>query len=160
MSHLNIHKLHVDFTDNITRDFFDLPRTYTLTHSDRTGDLFLSIGRAYNLPQVSNLLTRFMRDEVLAMWQPVQDGFNLHLTCHVSGGFVLGPAGWRLDIFRTHLPLVLEALRYGDRGIYEHTPALDRCDVVVHFISHRRRYNLVENWGSMGNYALPDQHFP
>lgn len=156
MSRLNIQKLHVDFKDGIDQNILDLPRTYTLTHSDKTGDLFMTIGRAYNYPQISNLLTRFMRDEVLAEWQTVPDGFELHLHCHVSGGFVLGPAGWRLNIFRSHLPLVLEAFYYGDREIYGHTPALEQCEVMVYFRSHRPRTNLIENWGPMGKYALPD----
>lgn len=40
-----------------------MPRAYTLTHSDRTGDLFLSIGPKHDEAQVAGLYTRLMRDE-------------------------------------------------------------------------------------------------
>jgi len=58
-----------------------------------------------------------MRDEVLADWRKDDDGSALHVYCHVSGGLVLGTAGWRYAIFQHELPLVLEAFGYGDRAL-------------------------------------------
>jgi hypothetical protein len=47
MPEFNPQKLHVHFYDkgNIKNSIF--PRKYTLTHSDKTGDLFLSIGQVF-----------------------------------------------------------------------------------------------------------------
>lgn len=45
MSHLNPNKLHVDFMGSVTQEGPVVPRAYTLTHSDSTGDLFLTIAQ-------------------------------------------------------------------------------------------------------------------
>jgi hypothetical protein len=95
-----------------------------------------------------------MRDEVLAEWRQDDDGPSLHVYCHVSGGLVFGTAGWRDAIFRHELPLVLEAFRHGDRGLYETVPELDRADIRVHFRSARRRYRRTERWGTPADYRL------
>ena len=154
MSQLNPDKLHIKFADGAQPGLFALPRAYTLTHSDTSGDLFLTIGNGYVRSQISGFYTRWMRDEVLAEWSVADGRYMLHLYCHVSGGFVLGPAGWRLHIFRRHLPLVMQALRHGDVGIYDAKPALDKAEVFVHFKASQARYNLVEDWGKMGDYQV------
>ena len=130
------------------------PRRYTLTHSDTTGDLFLTIGPAFDQAQISGWYTRLMRDEVLAEWREEEDGAALHVYCHVSGGLVFGTAGWRDAIFRRELPLVLEAFRHGDRQLFESHPELDRAPIDIHFQSHRRRYQRKERWGTPADYRL------
>eukprot|EP00887_Chlorella_sp_A99_P001981 scaffold18.g1981.t1 len=45
------------------------PRCYTLTHSDLTGNLTLSIGPHFNRAQLAGWYTRILRDEVLAEWR-------------------------------------------------------------------------------------------
>ena len=155
MSHLRPDKLHVEFISGATPDGPLTPRCYTLTHSDRTGDLFLSIGSTYNRPQISGWYTRFLRDEVLAEWVAEGDGPALHVHCHVSGGLVLGTAGWRNGILRYHMPMVLEALRFGDQPLYEAHPELDNAPIQVHFHATQRRYNRLESWGVPADYRLP-----
>jgi hypothetical protein len=130
-----------------------VPRCYTLTHSDQTGELYLTIGAAYDRAQVNGWYTRFMRDEVLAEWREEEAGLALHVHCHVSGGLVVGTAHWRDAIFRHELPLVLEAFRYGDRALYATHPALDAAPVWVHFHSTRAAYDRVEQWGTPSDYA-------
>ena len=66
MGRLNPEKLYVTFLSDVEADRLILPRRYTLTHSDITGELFLSIGHDYDKRQISKLYTRWMRDEVLA----------------------------------------------------------------------------------------------
>lgn len=150
MSHLNPQKLHVEYLPGVTVDGPVLPRTYTLTHSDTTGDLFLTIAPVHNLPQISGIYTRIMRDEVLADW--VGDGSpNLHVYCHVSGGLVFGSANWRESIFRYHMPMVLEAFRYGDQGLIAAHPELDQAIIHVHF--QRGHKEIIEDWGQLGDYA-------
>jgi len=89
MSRLQPEKLHVQFVRSVTAKGPVIPRRYTLTHSDVTGDLFLTIGPDYNREQISSLYTRLLRDEVLAEWKESPDGLSLHVYCHVSGGFIL-----------------------------------------------------------------------
>jgi hypothetical protein len=114
----------------------------------------LTIGPEYDWKQISSWYTRLMRDEVLAEWCEEEDGAALHVYCHVSGGLVFGSAGWRYDIFRRELPLVLEAFRHGDRQLFEGHPELDHAPVEIHFQSHRRRYRRRERWGTPADYRL------
>jgi hypothetical protein len=66
MTRLRPEKLHVDIQTNESQH---LPRRYTLTHSDTTGDLFLTVANEYKREQISGWYTQIMRDEVLAEWQ-------------------------------------------------------------------------------------------
>lgn len=152
MKRLNPVKLHVSYLAGAIPEKFTLPRCYTLTHSDRTGDLFLSIGTRFEAKQVAGLYTRLMRDEVLAEFIDKDGNPELRVYCHVSGGFILGTAKWRYDIFRKELPLVLEAIRYGDRIIFEENPELDNCPVSIVFKSTNDKFNRVEAWGVTADY--------
>ena len=113
MTELNFNKLHIDFDNRLNDQRSKLPRFYTLTHSDITGDLFLSVGLTYNQEKLSGLYGKLMRDEILGEWIN-DDRPSLHIHCHCSGGIVLGSAKWRDSIFRYHMPTVLEAICYGD----------------------------------------------
>jgi hypothetical protein len=154
MARLIPEKLHVKHLSGATADSPIVPRFYTLTHSDSTGDLFLSIGSNYDKKQISGLYTRLMRDEVLAELRKDPDGLSLNVYCHVSGGFVFGGAKWRYKIFCSELSLVLEAIRFGDRALFDRDPQLDNIPVLVHFKSTDKRYDKVEKWGSLGDYKL------
>jgi hypothetical protein len=150
MSRLRPGKLHVRYLEGATADGPLDPRKYTLTHSDLTGELFLTIGPRHDRGQISGLYTRIMRDEVLASWETVEDQTKLHVYLHVSGGFALGPASWRESIFRRELPLVLEAIRYGDGRLIEGNAKLQRAPVIVHF--KRGSEDSSENWGPLSRY--------
>ena len=152
MKRLNPEKLHVTYLTGASPQDLLLPRRYTLTHSDITGELFLSIGGQFDIKQTSKLYTRLMRDEVLAELADEGAGFVLRVHCHVSGGFVIGTAKWRYNIFQSELPLVLEAIRYGDGTLFENNPHLDDAPVFVHFKSTKSRFNKVENWGTIADY--------
>ena len=153
MGRLNPNQLHVSYLTGTAPDSFILPRRYTLTHSDRTGKLFLSIGNQYDTKQLSKLYTKLMRDEVLAELTSNGDGLEFRVYCHVSGGFVVGTASWRYSIFRAELPLALEAIRYGDRALFERNTKLDNIPVYIHFQSTKRRLNNVEQWGTLSDYV-------
>jgi len=142
----------VTYLSDTTPEDSILPRRYTLTHSDRTGDMFLSIGTRYQTEQISGLYTRLMRDEVLAELTGEGERLVLRVYCHVSGGFCLGTAKLRYIIFQKELPLVLEAFRYGDRSLFERNPQLDQTSALVHFSSTNKRYNKVEDWGILADY--------
>jgi len=152
MSELHPEKLHVTFHQGTNSLELSLPRRFTLTHSDTSGDLFLSIGSEYDQKQISGFYTRFMRDEVLAELK--QDGriLSLHVYCHVSGGLVFGSARWRFEIFHHHMRMVLEAFRYGDRELIASHPDLDQSLIKVHYSSNHKRYDRVEDWGAFQEY--------
>ena len=153
MEHLNPEKLHVNFIGGANADGPITPRAYTLTHSDSTGDLFLSIGLQNNLPQISGLYTRLMRDEVLAEWE-TNEQIILHVHFHVSGGLVFGPAKWRYSIFRHHLPMVLEAFWYGDKRLIEIYPKMAKAPIIVHFHAREKKLNKSETWGVFDDYKV------
>ncbi len=152
MERLNPEKLHVTYLTGTTPENLVLPRLYTLTHSDRTGELFLTIGAQYDKQQISKLYTRLMRDEVLAELADDGDKLIFKVYCHISGGFIIGTAKWRYNIFHSELPLVLEAIRYSDRTLFEKNPQLDITPVLICFQSTDSRFNRVENWGVMADY--------
>ena len=153
MQRLNPKKLHVTYLAGATPDELIVPRRYTLTHSDITGNLFLSIGSEYDTKQTSKLYTRLMRDEVLAELSNNEGKLEFRVYCHVSGGVIVGSAGWRYNIFRSELPLVLEAIRYGDRALFEKNPELDHIPIYIHFNSNKRLYNVIEQWATLNAYA-------
>ncbi|HBY07406.1 MAG TPA: hypothetical protein DEH22_06330 [Chloroflexi bacterium] len=152
MPTLKPEKLHVKFIGNSDPEGPASPRRYTLTHSDITGELFLSVGTVYDRETISGFYTRIMRDEVLAELLEDSNGPKLHVYCHVSGGLVVGNARWRYTIFKQHMLQVLQAFRYGDEIFFGHHPHFDEARVIVHFSSTNKRFNLQENWGSLADY--------
>jgi hypothetical protein len=92
-----------------------------------------------------------MRDEVLGEWQ-VGEAPGLHLYCHVSGELVLGPAKWRAEIFRQHLPQMLDAICYGDRAFLHANPDLHAAQIWVHFHARQAALDCVEAWGLIANH--------
>lgn len=153
MPQLNPKKLHVTFKNGTKPDVPLIPRCYTLTHSDFTGVLYLTIAADFDRAALNNWQTRLMRDEVLGQWS--QDGPTLQLSCHVSGkGLDFGIPSWRYRIFKYHMPLVLQTLRYGDRLLYDAQPKLDKAPILIHFRSQQEQYNRVEHWGVPGDYKM------
>ncbi len=57
MARLIPEKLHIKYSQGMRPDVLTTPRFYTLTHSDLTGDLFLSIGPGYGTKQISGWYT-------------------------------------------------------------------------------------------------------
>jgi hypothetical protein len=152
MSRLNPEQLHVSF-NGVIPDIFCLPRRYTLTHSDKTGDLYLTIGSDFNHNQTSGLYTRFMRDEVLAEWKTQQGAFALLVNCHVCGGLVFGTASMRESIFRRELPLVLEAIAFGDRELLLRKPELCQSEIIIRFQRSKPEECTIESWGHVGDFS-------
>jgi hypothetical protein len=67
----------------------NLPRTYTLTHSDITAKLTLAISQTINNSQLQGWRNRVYRDEIVAEWKKVKGKMSLHVHCHISGGHFL-----------------------------------------------------------------------
>lgn len=154
MSRLNPAKLHVTLAAGSAPEGPLFPRRYTLTHSDQTGDLFLTIAPEVNQKQLAGWYTRLMRDEVTAEWRSDVEGPALHVFCHVSGGVAFGSAAMRDGIFRRELPLVLEAFRFGDNALFAARPELDQSPIWVHFESTDPRYDKTEYWDTPAKYSM------
>ncbi|MTV49953.1 hypothetical protein GJ688_13315 [Heliobacillus mobilis] len=149
MAGLNPEKLFVDYRSGVTATSPVIPRRYTLTHSDETGDLFLTIAPEYAYDKITAL-----RDEALAEWRIMDDRFILYVYLYVNGGLDKGTSARRNYIFRRELPLVLQSIRYGDRPFFAMHPELDQAPVIVYFDSTHPEYRRLENWGTPANYSL------
>ena len=143
MSRFNPEKLSVEFRDGVTTTEPIIQRRYTLTHSDITGDLFLTIALSYAYDKINT-----MRDEVLGEWIKKDESYFYNVYLYVDGQFGSGVTAIRNFVFRRELPLALEAIRYGDREFFSAHPELDNSPIIVFFKSTNPRFNKIENWGS------------
>ncbi|GEO25441.1 hypothetical protein AAC03nite_12260 [Alicyclobacillus acidoterrestris] len=178
-------KVHTVFLEGVNPSFPIAGRHYTLTHSDRTGDLYLSVGLTYNPVQLERPYIRFMRDEVRGVWLAEnanpgsavdggtdefvttfgptvqgqrEDGeplFVTHIYVHVSGGRVYGRAKQRDYAFQKELPRALRAIRHADAYLFTAHPELDDASIVVHFESDSEKYHRTEAWGRWKDYTIP-----
>lgn len=124
-------------------------RKYTLTHSDTTGQLFLSIGCAYNYGAINYQF----RDEVLAEWVPKLGEFSLCGRVYVSGGeFDENYAKVRYMIFQKELNLALKGIVYGDQAFFNNYPWLLDAPIYIHFESIYPPFHQVAYYGTPRHY--------
>ncbi|XP_059630613.1 magnesium dechelatase SGRL, chloroplastic isoform X2 [Cornus florida] len=121
-------KLKVVFTGNKMDKYARiLPRTYTLSHCDFTGNLTLSISNVISLDQLKGW---YSKDDVVAEWKEVKGVMHLDVHCYV-----------------------LEAVVCGDSVLFrEHQELMDAI-VRVYFHSSSKKYNRVECWGPLKDAA-------
>ncbi|WP_456271223.1 staygreen family protein [Bacillus sp. AK031] len=128
-------------------------RKYTLTHSDTTGDLFLSIGCHYDSAKLNPL----MRDEVLAEWVCAMGQYSLSGKVYISGGeFDENLSKVRYMIFQKELPLALSAIVNGDSGFFTYFPWLLDVPIYICFESIFPEYHQVKYLGTPRQYLLKD----
>ncbi|XP_019154555.1 PREDICTED: protein STAY-GREEN LIKE, chloroplastic [Ipomoea nil] len=142
-------KLKVAFTGEETDTYSRVvPRTYTLSHCDFTANLTLTISNIINLDQLKGW---YNKDDVVAEWTQEKGNMCLDVHCYVSGPNLLQElaAEFRYLIFSKELPLVLEAVLYGDSVLFEENPELTNALVRVFFHSSSKKYNHVECWGPL-----------
>ena len=148
MSNFDPEKLSVKYLDGITATGPVIPRCYTLTHSDLTGDLFLTIGNHYAWDQINP-----MRDEVLGEWKQIGGSFYYFVYLHIDQGqFSKNVAAKRNEIFRRELPLALTAIRNGDRFLFNTYPHLDQASIIINFMSAYPQFARQESWGTFHTY--------
>lgn len=80
MDRLNPEKLSVSFRRGVTPTDPIIPRRYTLTHSDITAELFLTIGPRYAYDEIG-----LMRDEVLGRWRLHDGKYQFEVNLYVGG---------------------------------------------------------------------------
>ncbi|MGG1632665.1 staygreen family protein [Rossellomorea sp. NRS-1567] len=126
-------------------------RKYTLTHSDTTGELFLSVGCHFDLEKINPS----MRDEVLGEWRRDLGQYTLAGTVYVSGGeFDQQLSNVRFMIFKKELPLALAAMVNGDKGFYTYYPWLLDAPIIVCFESVFPEYQQTLYFGTPRQYLL------
>lgn len=146
---LNPDKLCVEFRRGVTPTEPIIERHYTLTHSDITADLFLTIAPEYALDKVTP-----MRDEVLAKWCAGETGNYLYGYVYVDGPSNPAMTAIRDRIFRQELPLALEVIYYGDREFFRAHPELNQTPIGIYFDSADPQYNKYEYWGTPLDYRV------
>ncbi|MDG0794030.1 staygreen family protein [Cohnella ginsengisoli] len=145
-------KLFVQYRSGMCPATPVVPRRYTLTHSDATGDLFLTVGALYAWDRIN-----VMRDEVLSEWR--REGACVrNVSCVYLDNGEIGEeaAARRNEVFRRELPLALAAIRYGDRFLFDRCPRLDAAPIIVRFQSAYPRYARQEYWGTFNDYMTDD----
>ncbi|MBQ9014176.1 MAG: DUF3888 domain-containing protein [Bacilli bacterium] len=140
-------KLNVSYKDEVGIKTFLPPRKYTLTHSDESGELFLSIGKKYDLDQINYNI----RDEVLGSWEK-DDKDYLLITLEVDNGEGISNTIKRDKIFRQKLTLALIAIVYGDNLFFENNKELYEAPVRVKFNSKFSEYDSLEELGKVEDY--------
>ncbi|MDF2615827.1 MAG: hypothetical protein K0Q47_482 [Sedimentibacter sp.] len=148
MSRLNPEKLYVEFV-SVTPTAPIIPRRYTLTHSDITADLYLTIGLDFAYDKLN-----FMRDEVLGEWLLNNLNYVYYVYLYVDSNSIPAVTAIRDAVFRKELPLALEAIRYGDNEFFNAYPELNYVPIIVYFLSTDPLYNKVENWGTFSDYNI------
>lgn len=141
-------KLFLQFQNDECDDSRFIPRRYTLTHSDDTEQLFLTVGKDYDYNKIINV-----NDEVLAEWEKDGDNYILKIYIEVDGGSGLTQTIERDRIFRKELPLAVKAIVYGDSSFLDKHEFLKNSSIVINFKSKLPEYNKVENWGTIKDYT-------
>lgn len=151
LSTFNSEKLSVNFMCGTTSTQPLIPRRYTLTHSDFTGELYLDIGSVYAWEKINPT-----RDEVLGEWCLFEN--CLFFVIHVyldQGEYSFDEASKRNQVFRRELPLALASIRYGDRILLKTHRYLDNKPIIIHFNSRYKAFSKQEDWGTFSQYIAP-----
>lgn len=149
MSNFIPEKLSVEYRNGMTATQPVIPRYYTLTHSDVTGDLFLTIGKQYAWDKVNS-----MRDEVLGEWKTIGNYCYYIVYLYIDqGDYNQNVSAKRNEIFRRELPLALKAIRYGDRFLFDSFPNLNHAPIIVNFLSSYPQFAKQENWGTFNSFS-------
>lgn len=147
MKELNPEKLSVELRPGVAATEPILGRKYTLTHSENSSDLNLTIGLQYAYEKINK-----KRDEVLTEWKMYDGDIILYGYLYVDGLFGPEIAASRDAVFRRELPLALEAVRYGDGKFFEANPQLKDAQIWIHFDSTNPEYIRFEDWGTLKEY--------
>ena len=123
-------------------------RKYTLTHSDTTGILFLDIGIVYNLGAINQEL----RDEVLGKLKLIEYKLNCLYLYVFVGNYDFNTCLRRYNIFKSHLPMSIAAIIYGDSYLFDTHIDLKNTPIYVKFDSIYSQFNNYEFYGYIKDF--------
>lgn len=149
MSNFDPAKLFVTFLPPANLYEPVIGRKYTLTHSDVTGNLFLSIGYNYD----TSAINLHRRDEIIAQWTKKNEKLVLFGKAYISGGeFDETTAGERLYIFQKEMTTALKAIVNGDKQLYTQFPSLLTASIYIYFES------IYPDFSRVVYYGIPEQY--
>jgi hypothetical protein len=145
----NPDKLETTFVDPITPYSPIKGRKYTLTHSDETGIMFLTIANEYNYSAINQDL----RDELLGTWRTYDDSYRLFLYAYVGDSDYFSSL-IKYSAFKYHMNLALQAIIYGDRELLKEYPELTNSPIYIKFDSSIPTFDNYEFYGYVKNYII------
>lgn len=147
MKYFDASKVIVEFRNDVNYNLPVLGRSYTVTHSDSTGEIFVTIGTQYATDKFNSL-----NDQVLLCMECYNGHFQLNgmVSLDLPGSNYSAPQ--RGKIFYDNMNIALMAIRYADRQFYERCCFLDNTPIFIHFCSHEPRLNKVYSFGEISEY--------
>lgn len=142
-------KVITEMRDYVTPHEPIMGRRYTMTHSDETADLYVTIGKGYAEDQVEEI-----RDEVRMQFEDTENGLILMGEVLIDGDGVEGRKEIRNDIFAREMDIALQAIRYADQKLFQCMPELDEIPVLIWFRSMDPEYNKLYDYGTMSEYRM------
>lgn len=124
-------------------------RKYTLTHSDDTKMLFLTVANKYNYEEINQKL----RDELLGTWKKHENSYALIFYAYVGEENILNSLV-KYKSFKYHMELAIKAVMFGDREFLKKNPDLMNCPVFVKFDSSISSFDNYEFYGFVKDYVL------
>jgi hypothetical protein len=151
ISKFDSEKLNVNYIPPMNRFGPIEGRKYTMTHSDETGELFLTIGNKFDFSMIDPRL----RDEVIAEWRTKDGEYRLMGKVYVSGGeFDAKFSKIRYMIFKKEVELALTGIVYGDQNIYLQFPWLLDSPIFIKFDSVFPEYEKIIYYGTPRQYLF------
>lgn len=147
MSFKRNHQLFVEYRDQVSKTSPTQNRTYTMTHSDDTGDLFVTIGLKYAEDQTNEL-----QDQVYLRWVPFDGKCLLYGEVLIDSKDFNGNKQFRNEIFKREMPLALQAIYRADIPFFEANPELVDTPVLIRFKSTDPAYDKLYNYGVISDY--------
>lgn len=148
-------QIFVEYRDYVTATSPIQNRTYTMTHSDETGNLFVTVGLKYAEDKTNEL-----QDQVYLKWTQL-DGKNLlYGEVLIDDKNITGNAQKRDEIFKREMPLALYAIYVAEQPFFEAHTNLTDTPILINFKSQDPTYNKLYSYGSIGNYSKMTTHKP
>lgn len=131
---------------------FCLPRKYTSTHSDETGEIFLAVDKKYYKPYLENEESQKVESQVIGKWVKKKNKYKILLKVVVSSE--KNPnAKLRYDIYQRELPHVLKTIALAESCTMKHDDNIKKAKIYVKFDSIDPKYQKVQYWGRLSKWA-------
>ena len=124
-------------------------RKYTLTHSDNTGIMFLTIANEYDY----NAINYNLRDEILGVWKTAENSYILFFYAYI-GDLSYDDALYRYNIFKSPMDSALQAVIYDDRELLNKYLELLSTPIYLKFDSSIPVFNNYEFYGFVKDYVI------
>lgn len=152
MDSFNSSRVNPEFRDGVNAMRPVEGRKYTMTHSDDTAELFVTIGKKYAKDKIGPL-----RDEVLLGFERRNNQMQLFGSVLIDSRYMDWDSNIRNEIFLREMPTALKAIRYADRELFEQYPMLDKVPIYIWFQSTDKKYNILYDFGTMQQYVTEEE---